>query len=472
MAISPLDSNSVYIGGVNTWHSNNGGNTWKIASQWTNNISTLEVVHADKHFMGYNPLSPHTLFETNDGGVYKTAPDTSYWVDLSNGLGITQFYRIAVADNANYTLGGAQDNDTKIVRTTNKNDEVRTSGDGMECNIDYSDSSIYYVAIQYGNITRYVGTSGTNISRNITPTPTGAWTTPYIIDPATPSTLYVGYNKLYHSEDRGSNWTAYTKLFSGNIDRIVVSPLNSSYIFVLVSNLVWYSTDAGTTWTSMNNFFGTISDIVADPNNPDHIWATYANYTGKKVMDRHISDITWHDDSGTLPNIPLHSIVIDKVDGTKYVGTDVGIFYRDTVMNDWALYNNGLPVVQVNDMAINYATGEIWAGTYGRGMWKAAKANPPTAGISQIPYSTDVIAVSPNPGHGHLRVSTTSQWLINKQVDMRLINAAGITAWQGINSFDASGHMDVDMGKPASGQYILEVSAQSMAARTRVVILR
>jgi hypothetical protein len=57
--------------------------------------------------------------------------------------------------------------------------------------------------------------------------------------------------------------------------------------------------------------------------------------------------------------------------GAVYIGTDIGVFYRDDVLNAWVAFRNGLPTAPVTDLRINVSTGKLRAGTYGRGIWKS-----------------------------------------------------------------------------------------------------
>jgi ligand-binding sensor domain-containing protein len=65
--------------------------------------------------------------------------------------------------------------------------------------------------------------------------------------------------------------------------------------------------------------------------------------------------------------------MIDTSNRVKYIGTDIGVFYRDTTMTAWAAFQHGMPVVRVNDLQIDYATNRIWAATYGRSLWESPR---------------------------------------------------------------------------------------------------
>ena len=119
LAVSPINENIVFTGGINIWKSVNGGVNWDISSHWYGNGGT-EYVHADQHMLKYNP-SNGILYSGNDGGIYKSENNGSNWTDISDGLQITQFYKIGISQtNFGLLLGGTQDNGT--LRCNNQND--------------------------------------------------------------------------------------------------------------------------------------------------------------------------------------------------------------------------------------------------------------------------------------------------------------------------------------------------------------
>lgn len=53
IAIAPNNANNIYIGGVNTWKSTDGGYNWSIMSNWYYTGTTNEM-HADQHDLSYS----------------------------------------------------------------------------------------------------------------------------------------------------------------------------------------------------------------------------------------------------------------------------------------------------------------------------------------------------------------------------------------------------------------------------------
>ncbi|MFM8569453.1 MAG: hypothetical protein ACKOB6_07620, partial [Candidatus Kapaibacterium sp.] len=79
----------------------------------------------------------------------------------------------------------------------------------------------------------------------------------------------------------------------------------------------------------------------------------------------------WTNISGSLPNIPMNCITFEagSLSG-MYLGTDIGVYYRNNTMNDWVSYDDGLPNVPVEDIEIFTAGEKVRVGTYGRGLWQ------------------------------------------------------------------------------------------------------
>jgi len=392
IAASPSDANTVYIGGINTWKSTDGGSTWTINNMWTSsgtyNKSSAPVAHADKHALAFNGS---TLFEGNDGGVYKTTDGGSTWTDLTNGMVISQLYRIGVSQTSENTiLTGLQDNGTK--KYSGSWTDVY-GGDGMECIIDHTSASSYmYVTYVNGEIQRnsngFSTLSTTQISANIPGgQPTGAWVTPYIMDPTNSSILFAGYDQVWKTTDRGDNWTSVSQVLSSTtkLRSLAIAPSNTNVIYAADQTNMWKTTDGGATnWSTITlpSTSTSVTYIAVHPTSPDTLWITYGGYVdGQKVYESVDGGANWTSTSTGLPNLPVMSIVHYKSVTDKnvlFVGTDLGVYVKDGSSN-WAEYNTNLPNVVVTELEIYYNSGgtdKLRAGTYGRGLWETEILSP------------------------------------------------------------------------------------------------
>jgi PKD repeat protein len=87
---------------------------------------------------------------------------------------------------------------------------------------------------------------------------------------------------------------------------------------------------------------------------------------------------------GALPDIPVNTIVYDRNSQEGlYIGTQTGVMYKNSTMNNWVIFNSGLPVVDVRELEIFYsanaANNRLVAATYGRGLWRSDLYSPPNS---------------------------------------------------------------------------------------------
>ena len=249
IVVKPDDASTVFIGGVTTWKSTNGGTTFTANTNWTShpfyNISGVPVVHADKHALIYQNST--TLFEGNDGGIYKTTNGGTSWTDLSNGLVISQIYRIGISQtDPNVILTGLQDNGSKkYIGGLNTRVDV-TGGDGMECIVDFNNATTYMYATYvrgeiYRNTDGFSTFATTTISNNIgttAPERIGAWVTPYIMDPTNAANLFADYAKVWKTTNRGDIWTSASQVLS-SVDKLrslAIAPSNTKCALYCRSN--------------------------------------------------------------------------------------------------------------------------------------------------------------------------------------------------------------------------------------------
>jgi PKD repeat protein len=390
IAVAPTNADHVLVGGVNVWRSTNGGTSWTINAHWTG--TGAPYVHADIHALEYIPGSATTYYAGCDGGVFRTAASGTSWTDLSNGLQITQAYRLGCATTSTSILvTGLQDNGTiRNAGTTTWN--YIQGGDGMEALVDFTNSNVQYGELYYGEVNRT--TTGGNLTTNIVASggtgvnADGDWVTPYIINPQRATTLVIGKAQAYRSRNRGTTWAALGTVTggTGNINALAYAPSDSMYLYMSKLDKFYASTNSGTSFTDRTAGLpvasASISYIAVASNNPQHVWVTFSGYSAaNKVWYSANAGATWTAYSTGLPNIPANCIVYQNGSTTDalYVGTDVGVYYRDNTAGSWTAYNTGLPNVVVKELEIQYTAAKLRAATFGRGIWQSDLYSPGTA---------------------------------------------------------------------------------------------
>ncbi|HBZ67910.1 MAG TPA: hypothetical protein DEO70_13840 [Bacteroidales bacterium] len=385
IAADPANAELIFTGGVNIWKSYNGGQTWEITGHWYGGCN-VTAVHADHHVYEYSPVN-NKLYIGTDGGIYSSADQGANWTIHTNGLVITQIYKIGQdATNSSHVILGAQDNGSSTMINNSWYDS--RGGDGMECAVDPLMTNLTYATLYYGNIARLNNNSSeftvaANGSFGIDEE--GDWVTPFILHETDPSIMFVGYKNIW----RGTNlrgfpvWTKISNSLNGsnssNMKVLEQSPANIEILYAGRSDQRLFRTDnanqATPIWTDLTNLLpasGNVSDIEAHPYDENIV---YLSQDGKifKSTDK---GQTWTNISGSLPDVNFSSIAYYK-GGVEalYVSSDIGVFYRDAFMNDWVNFSQGLPVdASINEVEVAYnpanpQNDRLSAGTYGRGLW-------------------------------------------------------------------------------------------------------
>ncbi len=391
IAVESESADIIYVGGINTWKSTDGGVTWGIVSHWIGSSwgePCAPSVHADIHSLDFSPVTGY-LYSGGDGGVYYTTDGGTTWIEKTSTLAIGQVYKIGQsATNQNLVINGYQD----VGTATSVGSTFTTviGGDGMECIIDYSNSSYRYGALYYGDIRRSSGGGYSTIAKNGVNgiTESGGWVTPYVLHETDPNTMFVGYKNLWRSNNvkAGSpSSVTWTQISGGNTtscDVVEHSPVDVNILYACWQNvsgnpaLVLKSTDvnSGTpTWVGAYLPF-LVTDIEASPTSAHDIYTTsYA-----KVTKINTSGGSWvgTDMSTGLPTVGINCIVCDKNANNEalYVGTQFGVFYKNNTMSSWVQFDDQLPAVDVRELEIYYdvdspSNNKIKAATYGRGLW-------------------------------------------------------------------------------------------------------
>jgi photosystem II stability/assembly factor-like uncharacterized protein/subtilisin-like proprotein convertase family protein len=385
LMFSPANANTLYCGAVNAYRSDDQGASWTKISHWHGGQPEPEI-HADQRNINWQPGTNHVFF-CNDGGIYRYEETSQTWTERSNGLLITQFYRIAVSQTDEmFMIGGTQDNGGRK-RVAPGEWESTNGGDAMEVAIDYTNPDILYSTYIYGQLYRSTDRWNGDVYRISDNLPgqtanhdlNGEWVAPYQIDPNNPAVLVLGYAEVYRSTTRGNTWTQISANLTGSpdakLDALAIAPSNSNVIYASNNDRLYKTTNLGGNWTSATvPGSAAITSITIHPQDPNTLYVTRGGYTnGIKVMRSTNGGSTWTNISGSLPNSPVNTLYLDvAADGsyTLFAGNDLGVWYRTSAMSDWASMNQNLPITIVSDLELQRASRKLRAGTYGRGIWE------------------------------------------------------------------------------------------------------
>lgn len=402
LSVSPTDTNRMYLGTVHTVKTIDG---WDTSFSITQRANGANRVHDDvRQMLIFDNSGSDLIYQACDGGVSISSNSGSTWTDKSTNLTVTQFFGIAgKPDNPNILVGGCQDLATNLY--FDKSWKNTAGGDGYgDPFIDPFDENIM-LGLGNGTLHR---TTDKYISNSTVWDAPNAWNMVYAItDYATQSySLFtnVAYNvgnttryDIKKSTNRGANgsWSAVSLssiIGNGKISTLAVCESNPNYIYFAEEFAgngakIWRTTIGGGTasgdWVNITSNLPTqyagITDIEVDPANPNRVWVTFGGMLeGHKVYFRDFSQTgtNWVNFSDGIDdskyNLPVNCIKYWKgsPDGV-FIGTDVGVFYRDNSMSEWVEYNGGFHPTIIQDLEINNLDHKIRAATFARGLWES-----------------------------------------------------------------------------------------------------
>ena len=491
LIVDPSNRDRLYAGGVNCWGSDDGGVNWNGMSYWTNSYG--QSIHADQHQFKYNPLDDK-FYVCNDGGIMRTdsmkigswfdaynSPGYQWptnWENLSDGMQITSFYRLGLSDNnSNYIIAGAQDNSTFYYNNNNWINII--GGDGMECIIHPNQPSIIWGMYQYGHLARsYDG--GQNIDHNLTwpilsSNEEGEWITPYLYSKSN-NAIYSGFGNLWKSTDDGDTWQVLSNMSNMNGANIpapasaLVQCSKDKDIFYMAKRIyhsynskseLWVTKDEGNTWSNITNGLPDslyFTYLAVDDDNPDIAWVTCSGFKlGQKVYNTTDGGVSWTNISQNLPNLPVNTIVLDEQspNHTIYIGTDLGVYMtNDSSIAGWEPYGEGLPNVIVSELEIDYNTNDLFAATFGGGIWKTDMYIPVL--IDEINIANIEFKVTPNPNNGVFSININSIKFFKSKLNV--IDIMGKVVYsKEINILSGNTDIRLELDKLNSGIYFVQV---------------
>ena len=412
----PVDEHTVYS--MDTWMSvtHDGGRSFDLVGE--------DTKHVDNHAMWINPHNNKHWIIGCDGGIYETYDAAKTW-DFKKNLPITQFYKVAVDNDAPFynIYGGTQDNfslggPSRVLTNHGiRNSEwfITNGGDGFESQIDPNNPNIVYAQSQYGGLVRFDKKSGESVGIKPKP-PKGEnnyrynWDAPLAVSRHVSGRLYFAANKVFRSDDYGNSWEEISGDLSRQIDRntlkvydrvvsidaVMKNGSTSPYGTIVAfsespqnKDLLAAGTDDGLLHISENggNSWRKISSIPGAPNQ---------SYVNSIYLSRHDENVIYvafnHHKYGDFKpyifkstnkgnswtaiasNLPergsVYAIEEDHVDkDLLFVGTEFGVFFSPNQGQNWKQLKSGLPTIAVRDIAIQERENDLVLGTFGRGFY-------------------------------------------------------------------------------------------------------
>jgi hypothetical protein len=464
--VSPVNASEVYIAGIICWKSTNEGVSFFPQTAWSlpNGVG---YNHADVHGLFWVNT---TLYSISDGGIYKSINAGDDWTDLSAGLGIRQFYRFTNSQiDANVISGGAQDNGT-VARQSAGNWVDWLGADGMESLVSPTNPLKLWGTSQNGSL--YRSLNGGNSYSGLPRPSAGDWVTPLWIHPTNENILYGGWTGVYKSVDGGASWLPISSgIITTLVTDLAVAESNTNYIYASRGSTLYVTTDDGATWAT-RSAPANISDICIDPTDPNKIWVALISSTNSVMVSTN-AGATFTNVSTGLPAISARTVVVDNnTPRGLYVGMNIGVYYKLETAASWTNFSDNLPVVAINELEIQHASGKIRVATYGRGVWESPVANvPPPSGFT-FNNPAPAVATCPTPSTMSVTLGTNIVGSFANPVTLSATAGipAGTTVTFGTNPVAPGNSSVVTLNNAnalAAGNYVITVSGAATGVPTQ-----
>jgi len=414
IGVSPVDPGEIYIG--KTWEfyrsihlCDTNFNNRMFKSQW----ERLNINHADIHQISIAPVS-REVFVATDGGLYNATTNR----DASKGLNIATITSLGSSESkSDFVITGNQDCGTNIFDAALPDEKQWRNvlgGDGRESFIDYKNENIILsttvnlgTSVNYGPNQYSVdgGFSFLPISNPKNPDLKATNNGPIAEDPFRENEFYFGYDQLYkatfiYSGKNDVKWeqlshipnmAPYSVLTSISVaqtdNKIIYAGFVHGRIFKTASGGEGVNCSSGC-WKEISPFndlcYNNCVKTTLKTNDPNCIWAAFSGgntffdqmedtstRNANKIMYSMDGGETWKSYGQGLPATPVYSLVYAS--GTNdllFAATDNGVYFRDRKMKRWKIFEKNLPHVSVSELTYNQHEQTLYAGTYGRGLWK------------------------------------------------------------------------------------------------------
>jgi photosystem II stability/assembly factor-like uncharacterized protein len=377
VAADPTNADVLFTAGNQIRRATEGGWTVQPISSPYNNIRAITFAASN----------PKVLYATADNGVEVSVDSGLTWQARSSGLNTTQWYSVSVSHDGSTVFGAVSD--LSMLRRNNYDGSWTGMSWGAAKKVvadPLKNNIVYAISSDSKGVGKSMdsGEAFSTMNGNL---PTGVTFNALAVDPLSSGVVYVSTgSKVYGTDDFGANWFLYGNNNStADVTSISVSSQPRRVFIGRADGTIDMIMATG---SGANNYAWTtvyrepnkkpIAELSASLNTVtiafDTDWGTRVGRLTLAVNNGWaFSDLT-----GDLPaGAWLRALAVDPANSNIiYVSHKAGAFRgvsADGKNWKWARTEDGLPEVEVTDIAISPSTGRVYYATWGRGLYEVMK---------------------------------------------------------------------------------------------------
>ena len=416
VAIDPKNPDIVYLPNVSLYRTQDAGKSWEAIKGAPGGD--------DYHALWIDPTNPQRMITGSDQGATISVDGGKSWSSWYNQP-TAQFYHVITDDEFPYHIYGSQQ-DSGTVSTASRSDYGSITfrnwysiGAGESGYISPTpDGSTVYGGDPYGPVMRFERLTGQ--TQDVSPQPVQAfgteifqrklratWTSPIVMSPRDPNTVYFGSQYLLRSTDRGMSWQHISPDLTGadpnasqsgppTIENAKTRGYGAIYTVApstLDGNVIWTGSDTGMIYLTRDDgktWENVTPSGLSDWSKISLIDAGHFDAgTAYAAVDRHrLDDMSpWlyrtHDYGktwtkivdGIAPNAFARAVREDQMSkGLLVTGTEFGVYFSVDDGSHWNTLQQNLPNTPVHDLVIK--NNDVVAATHGRSFWVLDDISP------------------------------------------------------------------------------------------------
>jgi large repetitive protein len=352
------------------------------------------------------------LLVGTDGGLFYSTNKGANYTDKNTGLRLKQFYGVTIhPTSTNYFLAGAQDNGTHQFNGPGLTSSIEVlGGDGGYTAIDQDQPQFQTATFVFANFRR-TANGGATWSSSGSASNAGLFINPYDYD-NTQNKVYAGFSAgqylRWENPQAGFNFVPVSIPAFGTalVASATVSPYTPNRVFFGLTNGKVFQVDNAdqATPTAIDitpagiaaGFVNNVSIGVSDQNITVTLSSAFAAAT-PNIWTTTDAGTSWTTIDGNLPEMPVYWALYHPDEDTKmYIATEAGIWSTDAIAGTATVWTaeSGFPTAKTTMLKYRASDRTIAASTYGRGLWTSTipNTNCTAASITTQPANASICA--------------------------------------------------------------------------------